>query len=308
MLMLINKGPNNLKLDKEIQIPMIFLIGPPGAGKSQLAERACKKLALQFTDLSTPTINDQPLQSQKTTLLEVINQRSAEIIALPWQLQQDKGTRKIIRSSGFLLLLWAHPLDMQTRSGRSKSLFTPSPRIKTKGGFGRNGTGCREFRSLDSLVDEVLLLVNRTFEEAVNDLRDYLDCIREESLESPIIRAGLEDWIDNWHEDYDISKNIASIIVDAMAHYILFLRSEGKSSRMLSGIYSDLQAAGMLVIGYDYPKGKNVAKILDLFSFPPWTTEFKRKFSNSRNAIDRYQRNLEGFARFLKNYEHQAEE
>ena len=182
-------------------------------------------------------------------------------------------------------LLWAHPLDMQARSGHSESLFTPSPRIKTKGGFGRNGTGCREFRSLDRVADEVLILVNSPFDEAVNDLRDYIVSIREKNLESPILRAGLEDWIDDWHEEYDISKKIVTIIVDAMARYLLFLRSEGKSSRTLSGVYSDLEAAGMLVIGYDYPKGKKAKEILNLFSYPPWTIEFKRKFSDSPNAI-----------------------
>jgi frataxin-like iron-binding protein CyaY len=290
-----------IKFDSEMQIPIIFLVGPPGAGKSQLGEKACKEIELQFLDLSTPAINEQSLQLQRATLKEVINKRSAEIIALPWSLQQDKGIRTLIRRSGVLLLLWAHPLDMQARSSHTESLFTPSPRIKTKGGFGRNGTGCCEFRSLDRVADEVLLLINNTFDEAANDLQDYIVSIREESLESPIVRAGLEKWVDDWHEDYDISKNIATIIVDAMARYILFLRSEGKSSRTLSGVYSDLQAAGMLVIGYDYPKGQNAAKILKLFSSPPWTIEFKRKFSGSPNAIARYKRNLKDFAHFLIN-------
>ena len=290
-----------LKFDSEMQIPIIFLTGPPGAGKSQLGEKACQELKLQFLDLSTPAINEQSLQSQRATLTEVINKCSAEIIALPWSLQQDKGIRTLIRRSGVQLLLWAHPLDMQARSGHTESLFTPSPRIKTKGGFGRNGTGCREFRSLDRVADEVLLLINNSFDEAANDLQDYVVSIREKSLESPIVRAGLEEWIDDWHEYYDISKNIATIIVDAMARYILSLRSEGKSSRTLSGVYSDLQAAGMLVIGYDYPKGQNAAKILKLFSSPPWTIEFKRKFSDSPNAIARYKRNLKDFAHFLIN-------
>lgn len=290
-----------MKPDSEEQIPIIFLAGPPGAGKSRLGEKACQELDLQFLDLSTPAINEQSLQSQKEILTEVINKRSAEIIALPWSLQQDKGIRILLRRSGVLLLLWAHPLAMQARSGHSESLFTPSPRTKTKGGFGRNGTGCREFRSLDGAADEVLILVNSSFDEAVDDLRDCIVSIREESLESPIIRAGLDDWVDEWHESYDISKNIATIIVDAMARYLLYLRSEGKSSRTLSGVYSDLEAAGMLVIAYDYPKGKKAAEVLDLFSDPPWTIEFKRKFSDSPNNIARYKRNLKGFARFLRN-------
>lgn len=93
-------------------------------------------------------------------------------------------------------------------------------------------------------------------------------------MESPIIRAGLSDWVDDWRQSYDIGKNIADIIVDAMARYLMHLRSEGKSQRTLSGVYSDLQAAGILVIMYDYPKGKKAAEILDLFSDPPWTIEY----------------------------------
>jgi hypothetical protein len=52
---------------------------------------------------------------------------------------------------------------------------------------------------------------------------------------------------------------------------------------------------------YDYPKGKKAAEVLVLFSDPPWTIEFERKFSDSPIAIARYERNLKGFAHFLKN-------
>ena len=287
--------------DSKEQMPLIFLAGPPGSGKSSLGKKACQKLELRFVDLSTPNINNQSFLSQKEILTEVINKRSTDVIAFPWSLQQDKGMRKLTRRFGVLLLLWAHPLDMQARSGHSESFFTPSSRIKTKGGFGRNGTGCREFRRLDNAADEVMILVGSSFDEAVGELRDYIVSIREESLESPIIRAGLGDWVDEWRQSYDISKNTANIIVNAMARYLLHLRSEGKSPRTLSGVYSDLDAAGMLVIMYDYPKGKKAAEVLVLFSDPPWTIEFKRKFSDSPSAIARYERNLKGFAHFLKN-------
>jgi broad-specificity NMP kinase len=122
-----------MKPDSEGSIPMIFLAGPPGAGKSGLGKKACQELKLRFFDLSTPVINEQSLLSQKEILTEVITKRSADIIVLPWLLQQDKGIRTLVRRSGVLLLLWAHPLDMQTRSGHSEPLFTPSPRIKTQG-------------------------------------------------------------------------------------------------------------------------------------------------------------------------------
>ncbi|WP_321416939.1 AAA family ATPase [uncultured Desulfobacter sp.] len=284
----------------EDQIPMIFLCGPPGSGKTTVGAKACQNLELRFIDLSTPEIDEKPLSSQKEICMEAINNRSADVIALPWSFQEDRSVRKWIRSLGALLLLWAHPLDMQARSGRSEPLFTPSPRIKTKGGFGRNGTGCREFRRLNNAADEVLLLIGRSLDEAVDDLEGYIVDIRQEALEPPMVRAGLSDWVDDWYEDYDVRKDIINIVVDAMARYILYLQSEGKSPRTLSGVYSDLQASGMLVMSYDYPEEGTTSEILDLFSFPPWTIEFKRKFSNSPNAIARYERNLEGFANFLK--------
>lgn len=284
----------------EDQIPMIFLCGPHGSGKTSVGAKACQNLELRFIDFSTPEINEKPLSLQKDICMEAINNRSADVIALPWSFQEDRSVRKLIRRSGVLLLLWAHPLDMQARSGRLEPLFTPSPRIKTKGGFGRNGTGCREFRRLNNAADEVLLLTKTSFDEAVHELEDYIADIRQEVLEPPMIRAGLSGLVDDWYEDYGVRKDIIKIVVDAMARYILYLRSEGKSPRTLSGVYSDLESAGMLVMSYDYPKKGTASEILDLFSFPPWTIEFKRKFSDSPNAIAQYERNLEGFANFLK--------
>jgi DNA polymerase III delta prime subunit len=284
----------------EDEIPMIFLCGPPGSGKTTLGAKACQNLGLRFIDFSTPEINEKPLSLQKEICMEAINNQSADVIALPWSFQEDRSVRKLIRSFGVLLLLWAHPLDMQARSGRLEPLFTPSSRIKTKGGFGQKGTGCREFRRLNNAADEVLLLIDSSLDEAVDDLESYIVDIRQDALGPPMVRAGLSDWVEDWYEDYDVSKDIINIVVDAMARYILYLQSEGKSPRILSGVYSDLQAAGMLVMSYDYPQEGTASEILDLFSFPPWTIEFKRKFSDSSNAIARYERNLEGFANFLK--------
>ncbi len=64
-----------MKSDSEEQFPMIFLAGPPGAGKSSLGEKACQELDLQFIDLSTPAINKRSFQSQKEILTEVITKR-----------------------------------------------------------------------------------------------------------------------------------------------------------------------------------------------------------------------------------------
>ena len=55
-----------------------------------------------------------------------------------------------------------------------------------------------------------------------------------------------------------------------MAQYTLHLKSQGASSRKLSEVYDDLNAAGMLVMMYDAPKGKNAERILGRFAGPPW--------------------------------------
>ena len=197
-------------------------------------------------------------------------------------------------------VVWAHPLDMQARSGHSEQLFTPTRRMKTRGGFGRNGTASLEFRSLDRAVDEVLFLVDCSFDDAVQDLRHCIVNMRKVSIESPVIRTGLSAWADDWRQSYDVDKDMADIMVDAMARYLLHLRAEGKSHRTLSGVSSDLQVAGILVCSYDCPQRKKKSEILDLFSTPPWTIEFRRKFSDSHDAIARYERNLQDFARFLE--------
>ena len=57
------------------------------------------------------------------------------------------------------------------------------------------------------------------------------------------------------------------------------------------------KAARHLVLMYDAPKGK---RVLEYFDGPPWTFEFKRKFTDNPNILARYGRSLEGFARFLK--------
>ncbi|MGD9825884.1 AAA family ATPase [Desulfobacter sp.] len=89
----------------EDEIPMIFLYGPPGSGKTTLGAKACQNLGLRFIDFSTPEINEKPLSLQKELFMEAINNRSGDVIALPWSFQEDRSVRKLIRSFGLLLLL-----------------------------------------------------------------------------------------------------------------------------------------------------------------------------------------------------------
>jgi hypothetical protein len=280
--------------------PIIFLLGPPGAGKSALGSRACKELGIRFLDLAAkpaanPTTGE--IHSDLDRLSSLVADRTADVVELPWDLQHDRHALVLIRKSGVPLLLWAHPEDMQARSGREERLFTPVPRLKIRGGFGRNGTGCREFRHLDRACEETLVLVDLPLEEAAEIVRDCIAEIREESDASPAEREGLDGWVEDWRQDHSASPRVTKVIVDAMARYLSHLRSGGSSPRTLSGIRSDLNAAGHLVLMYDAPKG---TRILECFDGPPWEFEFKRKFTDSPALVARYRRSLEGFARFLR--------
>ena len=113
---------------------IIFLLGPPGAGKTTLGSWACKELGLEFLDLAEANLE---------RLSRVVGDAAADVVELPWELQHERRALALVRKSGASLVLWAHPEDMQARSGRDEPLFTPVPRLKIRGGFGRNGTTSR---------------------------------------------------------------------------------------------------------------------------------------------------------------------
>ena len=278
---------------------MIFLAGPPGAGKTALGNKVCAELNLRFLDLSRPNM-PKTIDTERQAVEATIRDRSVDVIALSWSLQQHAAVFTLTRRSGVVLLLWAHPLDMQARSGFSEPLFTPVKNLETRGGFGRTGSRCREFRRLNRACHETLMLVDVPLGKAVEDLKDYILWIGRQHSEPPAVREGLITWVKYWQQDFRANLPAAEIIVDAMARYTLHLKSQGASPRKLSEVYDDLNAAGMLVMMYDAPKGKNAERILSRFNGPPWTREFERKFSDSSSAIARYERNLKGFGRFLQ--------
>lgn len=288
--------------------PIAFLLGPPGSGKSTLGKAACRAIGLRFLDLSTPDVNRLPLESQKAVLIGALEKKDAAVIALPWTLQREVKLHTWLRRSGRLLALWAHPLEMQERSGRSQPLFTSSRRIKDQSGFGRGGTGCLEYRMLDRSVDVTLKLVRTPFDEAVSKLLNRLERMRKKSAEPPINQLGLSDWVEDWSRDYSTNKDTTYLIVDAMARYILHLRAEGKSSRIISEVLNDLQIAGLFLVKYEAPKKTKRFNLSALFDFPPNTIEFKRVFNDSPSALNRYESNLTGFAVFLKKEADQAAE
>ena len=156
------------------------------------------------------------------------------------------------------------------------------------------------FRHGRRTCDETLMLVNVPYQDAVATLKAHITAIREESALSPAAREGLTGWTRHWRKDLGANEQATAIVVDAMARYTLRLRSQGASPRTLSAVYSDLEAAAMLVWMYDAPKDRRAKRVLECFSTPPWPIEFERKFSDAPGPVARYTRTLENFASFLR--------
>ncbi len=270
--------------------PLVFLVGPPGAGKSALGRRVCAELELRFVDLADDGGTDSALK-------ELVRARAADVVTLPWAPARDARWLELCRRSGETVALWAHPLDMPARSGHSESLFTPVRRLKTQGGFGRNGTACREYRHLERACAHVLWIAGLSEVAAARQLKALVDALRSPEVRSPAEREGLLGWCGAWRKDFDADARACEILVDAMARFTMHLKALGASPRTLSGIYGDLNAAGMLVMCYDAPKGRDV---LDSFGRGPSDYDFRRQISDSPHAWARFRSTCAAFARFLR--------
>ncbi|MEK7446250.1 MAG: AAA family ATPase [candidate division NC10 bacterium] len=191
---------------------MVFLVGPPGSGKSALGRRVCTELGLRFVNLVDVGSTDAALQ-------ELVRARDADVVTLPWAPARDARWLDLCRRSGETVALWAHPLDMQARSGHAESLFTPVKRLKTRGGFGRSGTACSQHRHLERTCQHVLLLVDLSEEVAAQALKALVEDLRSSEELSPAEREGLLGWCGNWRDDFNADARACEILVDALARF-----------------------------------------------------------------------------------------
>jgi ATP-dependent Lon protease len=91
--------------------PLVFQAGPPGVGKSTIGSQVSQAMGLRFLDLSPhgSSDTDQATPETRERLLAAVRDRSVDLIALSWGLQQEKAVLALARHAGYLLLLWVLP-------------------------------------------------------------------------------------------------------------------------------------------------------------------------------------------------------
>jgi hypothetical protein len=134
--------------------------------KTTLGSSVCSELGLRFRDGAAPVPNHNGSTDDDLAAIElVVAQKSVDVVAVPWTLQQATASLSRLRVLGTTIVLWAHPLEMQVRAGADAATFTPRSPLKTKGGFGRLGSGCPDFRRLDRACDHVSLLAGLSLDQ-----------------------------------------------------------------------------------------------------------------------------------------------
>lgn len=267
----------------------VFLLGPPGAGKTALGAAASAQLGLRFVDLPDDVRLD-------TDALEAAA-ADADVVTLPWQAQANAAILRAARRLGTTIALWSHPETMQARARRPIT-FTARRGLVTHGGFGRHGTSCLEFRRLERACDFTLELDGLSEPEAVDELTEAIADARAERDPAARLDALRKSIGAQLRDDDGRPYGLAGkALADAMAHFLFAREESGASPRSLNAVRSDLLAASMLVFMYEPVTGKG---ILDRFrGGAPWVFEFRRKFTNSPALVARYEKNLEAFADFL---------
>jgi hypothetical protein len=267
---------------------VVFLLGPPGAGKTTLGSAACARLGIRFVDLP---------EDAQLGIDEYDAGAGADVVALPWRLQNDAGILRRARRLGSTIALWAHPETLRSRA-RQPVTFTPRQGLVKGHGFGRHGTSCLEFRRLDRGCDFTLDLDGLSESEAANELADLISEIREcddPAARLDAIRADVRGWFraDNPRRPTAAVEALA----DRMSRFLFLREAAGASPRSLNALRSDLQAAAILVFMYEPATD---GRILESFGDgPPLVYEFGRKFTDSPALVERYERNLRAFAEFV---------
>lgn len=263
----------------------IFLVGPPGVGKTTLGTRACAELGVPFAPFETVE-SAVALARERPCVLEV---RWEDALA-PRMLER-------LRKAGATIALWDLPARMQARASRPYVLRGSTALVRP-GTYGRRGTTCVEFRRLDRGCDHILLIDRLSLDEACEELRLTIeDTWTDRSAEE--LEAWADDWVRLWCADTTVKRPVAQPLAAAMAEFLLASKRAGASTRALRALDSDLHVGGLLYF-YD---GDRTTAARALASFAAGTasdsTRFARKITDRPAAVARYERTLAAFAAFL---------
>ena len=275
-------------LVKRLQGPLmdhstIFLLGPPGSGKTSTGGLAAARLGLTFVDV------------QQGRLDEVLIAASADVVTVPWSCKATRGLARQLRTRGLLLGLWVHPLTLLERS-TPPYRCVPSARLKTQGGFGRTGTATQEYRWLDRHADAVLELDDLTAEEAAALLAEELTLLRQPVDVAADLAAKMRRATRHVLSDYGASPAAQDTLFEAMGSFVAAELALGLSPRAQKAMVSDLEVAAMMAWYYTTPTKVDVlAEVCR-----PSISLFRRKFGASEAAARRFERTLERFRSYLE--------
>jgi hypothetical protein len=263
----------------------IFLLGPPGVGKTTLGTRACSELTVPF----------RPYESIESALswAEVL----PCVLEVPWEEALEPRMLERLRKAGVTIALWDHPERMQARASRPYTLRGSTALVRP-GTYGRRGTSCVEFRRLDRGCDHVRLIDGLSLDEACEELRSTIeDAWTDGSAEE--LEAWTDEFVRLWRADTTVKKPAAQPLAAAMAEFLLASKRAGASARAMRALESDLHVGGLLYF-YD---GDSTTAARALASFAAGaagdSTRFARKITDRPAAVARYERALAAFASFL---------
>ena len=182
--------------------PMVFLVGPPGSGKSALGRRVSAERGLRFVDLVDDSRTD-------AALLELVGARGADVVTLPWAPTRDARWLDLCRRSGETVALWAHP-RYAGALGACRGPLHSRQEAEHARCFRTKGTGCSEHRHLERACAHVLLLVDLS-EKVAEELKELVEYLRTSEELSPAEREGLLGWSGNWRDDVNADARASEI-------------------------------------------------------------------------------------------------
>ncbi len=256
----------------------IFLLGPPGVGKTELGARACAALGWTFAPFAG------------------IDETNASVLEVPWETLLAPRMLESLRRRGTTAALWDRPERMQARASRPYVL-RPSTAITTPGSYGRRGTSCVEYRRLERGAEYVLLIDELTLDEAVKELTDvFTEAATDHAAEDR--DAFADHLVELWGQDTNAPAKSARALADAMAEFLVARSAAGISERTERALESDLHVGGLLY--FTYHRGTPGQVLARFAAGATDTSAFARKITDRPASVARFERAMRAFGEFLR--------